>query len=286
LSPRFPEPNQSVTLTLNDYSINTRGASYTWFINGTELVAAKNTRSIQVSAGDAGERTEVLARTVLANGAMIETRATIAPIRVDMLIEADTTVPAFYAGRPLPSSGSLIRVTAIPFTSPDRSPDSYSYTWRVGDKVVTGSSLVGKNSITFSSGFERFVDVAVDILDRDGSLLTTETVNVPISKPELHFYEVDPLAGLLPRAIDTSYIFTNDETTFRAEPYYMDRALMNNRPFTEWKLNGQTITNPSQNQQEIVLRRQGGQGKFVLSYHVRNLRQLLQGIEDEVTIQF
>lgn len=286
VSPRFPEPNERVTIELNDFSINTLGASYTWFINGTELVAAKNQRSIQISAGEAGNRTEVLVRTRLANGATLETKTTIAPVRVDMLIEADTIVPAFYAGRALPSSGSTIRVTAIPFADSSRSPNTYSYTWRVGSTVVGGSSMYGKNSVTFSSGFDRNMNVSVDILDSNGSLITTERVNVPIFDPELHFYEVDPLAGLLERAIDDTYIFTNEETMFRAEPYYMDRALMANRPYTEWKLNGETIQNPSNNQQEIVLRRSGERGAFELSYHVRNLRQLLQGVEDSVEITF
>ncbi len=286
ISPRFPEPNETVTIELNDFSINTAGASYTWFINGTEYVAAKNLRSIQIPAGTAGERTTVVARTRLANGATLETKTTIAPIRVDMLIEADTIVPAFYAGRSLPSSGSTVRVTAIPFADSSRSPSTYSYTWRVGSTVVGGSSIYGKNSVTFSSGFERTVQVSVDIIDSAGNLLTTEQVNVPISDPELHFYEVDPLSGLLERAIDDTYIFTNEETIFRAEPYYMDRALMANRPYTEWKLNGETIANPNSNQQEIVLRRSGQQGNFVLSYHVRNLRQLLQGVEDSVSIKF
>ncbi len=286
ISPRFPEPAQTVTIELNDYSINTLGATYTWFVNGTELVSAKNARSIQINAGENGTRSEVVAQTRLASGATLETKATITPIRVDMLIEADTAVPVFYKGRSLPSSGSNIRVTAIPFVSTERAPNTYSYTWRVGSTVVGGSSTFGKNSVTFSSGFEKFMNVSVDILDRDGTLITTENVRVPISDPELHFYEVDPLSGIQERAIDDTYIVTNEETTFRAEPYYMDRVLMNNRPYTEWKLNNQTINNPSNDQQEIVLRRSGQKGKFVLSYHVRNLRQLLQGVEDKVSIQF
>jgi hypothetical protein len=212
LSPRFPEPDQTVTIELNDYSINTLGATYTWFVNGTELVSAKNARSIQINAGENGTRSEVVAQTRLASGATLETKTTITPIRVDMLIEADTAVPVFYKGRSLPSSGSNIRVTAIPFVS------TYSYTWRVGSTIVGGSSTFGKNSVTFSSGFEKFMNVSVDILDRDGSLITTENVRVPISDPELHFYEVDPLSGLQERAIDDTYIFTNEETTFRAEP--------------------------------------------------------------------
>lgn len=285
-SPRFPEPNQTVRLELNDFSVNTIGATYTWFIDGIEFVAARNQRAIDVSTGDLGTNINVLVRTRLTNGAILETRANIAPIRVDMLIEADTLVPSFYKGRAIPTSGSVTRVTAIPFTGDNQPPSTYSYTWRIGDTVISGGSRQGQNSVTFTPGFQRSVEVSVDIIDRDGNLLTTKTIYVPISDPELYFYPVDPLQGMSERAIDDRFIFIGEEVRVRAEPYFVDRTLMAQNPLLEWSLNNQSVTNPSQDQQEIVLRKSGQSGQFTLEFHVRNLRQLLQGVRDSITITF
>lgn len=286
LSPRYPEPNGPVTLELNDYSLNTTGASYTWFIDGKEIVEAKNERSWHFTAGELGTSMTVTVRTSLPGGVIVTAAAVIKPVRVDLLIEADTLVPFFYKGRALPSSGSNVRVTAVPFTGAKRRPDSYSYTWRVGEDVVGGGSRFGKNSVTFASGFERNVHVAVDVIDTDGSLIATKETVVPITDPKLYFYEVKPLEGIVERALGKDFVFVGDEVTVRAEPYFVDRTLIAQNPFIEWKLNNQTIKNPSNDQQEIVLRRSGQNGSFDLEFHVRNLRQLLQGVKGVLTINF
>lgn len=285
-SPHYPEPNQSVRLELNDFSLNTQGASYRWFVNGSEVTAAKNQRTFTTTVGELGTKTVVEVRTTLANGASVPATITLTPIRIDMLIEADTRTPSFYIGRALPSSGSLTRVTVLPFTSSGNQPGAYSYIWRVGETVVDGGSRVGKNSVTFRSGFERNVEVGVDILDGTGQLVATKTIFVPMSDVVLHFYQIDPLQGVIERAFSKQHIFVGDEMRVRAEPYYLDTTLAANNRFTEWKLNGARIENPSEDAQEIVLRKTGVRGSFNLEFHIRNLRQLLQGVKDSVTLTF
>jgi len=282
--PRHPEPGETVTLTLNDYSINTNGATTRWFVNG--VMVSENERSLQLNAGALGNSTAVIVRTSLPNGTTLEAAHTVTPIRVDMLIEADTLTPAFYKGRSIPSSGSLVRVTAIPFTGVDRDPETYSYTWKVKDKVQTGGSQYGGNSVTFTSGFERNMEVSVDIIDTDGTIITSETIYVPLSDPELHYYEINPLRGMSEFAIGGGFTFVGDEIRVRAEPYFISSSLLNENPHREWKLNGSTIKNPSGDLQEITLRKQGDSGSFQLEFHIRNLKQLLQGVKKSVTISF
>jgi len=284
--PRYPEPGEEVRIELSDYSLNTTGATFTWYVNGVEQIVAKNERKIMVKAGELGSKLTVQVVTRLPGGATLEAKTIIAPVRVDLLIAADTLTPSFYPGRALPSSGSSIQVTAIPFTGNSTTPENYSYTWRVGGEVISGSSRFGKNSVTFTSGFERNVTVSVDVIDQNGYTITSESILVPISDPELYFYEVNPLEGLRQQALGKNYIFVGDEMRVRAEPYFVSRTLMSQNPFLEWKLNGKTITNQSSDQQEIVLRKTGSRGSFELEFHVRNLAQLLQGVKDSVTISF
>ena len=285
-SPRYPEPDEQVTVTLNDYSINTRGATISWFINGVEQTTLRNERSIQITAGVLGATDTIRAVTTLPNGATLQAKTTIQPMRVDMLIEADTLTPVFYKGRAIPSSGSLVRVTAIPFTGENKPPTSYSYVWKVGDTIQAGGSQYGKNFTTFTSRFEKSVFVSVDVLDNSGNILTSESIYVPIADPELYFYEINPLRGVSEQAMNSDFIFVGDEVQIRAEPYFISTALLSQNPHRQWKLNSKVVDNPSADPQEITLRKEGSSGSFSLEFHIRNLQQLLQGVKKSITLTF
>jgi len=286
LSPRYPEPNELVKVTLNDYSVNTNGSTIAWFIDGEEQTAARNNRELSFTAKKLGEETQIVARTSLPNGTTLTAQQTVRPIRLDILVEADSSTPYFYKGRAVPALGGSVQVTALPFIGEDRDPESFSYKWQVGSKVEGGGSRFGKNTITFAAGFERQTLIFVDVFDTNGILLTSESIYIPLAQPELYFYEVNPLRGLSEIAINKNFIFIGDEIKVRAEPFFIDNALFRNNPFQEWKLNSSKISNPSDDQQEITLRRTGETGSFTLEYHVRNLKQLLQGVKKSVTINF
>jgi hypothetical protein len=286
LSPQYPEPNEEVTATLNDYSVNTSGASTRWFIDGTEISDSRNERSVVFSARGLGNPLRILAVTTLSNGSILRAERTITPVRLDILIEADTRVPSFYKGRAIPATGGSVQLTALPFTGEARNPESYSYTWRVEDRVQGGGSRFGKNSISFTAEFQKQIRVSVDVIDTDGTIVTSESIYVPLADPELYFYEINPLRGMAEVAMGDRFIFVGEEIKVRAEPYFIDNALFSKSPHQEWKLNSQTVANPNSDQQEITLRRSGDSGSFTLEYHVRNLAQLLQGVKDSITIRF
>lgn len=285
-SPAFPEPGEQVRITLNDYTLNTNGATTAWFIDGVELPESQNQRAITLTAGQLGSQTVITQITTLASGAKIPSVTTLTPVRIDMLIEADTIAPLFYKGRSIPAEGSNVRVTALPFTGDAVSPEAFSYTWKVGGKVIAGGSRFGQNFVSFAADFGRNIPVSVDIYDPQGTLIASETTIVPLVKPELHFYEVNPLRGISERSIDENFIFIGDEIRVRAEPYYIDKSLLSQNPHLEWKLNNRSTTNPSADPQEITLRKEGDRGSFKLEFHIRNLQQLLQGVKDTVTISF
>lgn len=59
--PQYPEPQSTATVSLNDYSVNTFGATINWFVNGVEQVGAKNNRSITVPTREIGSQEVVKA---------------------------------------------------------------------------------------------------------------------------------------------------------------------------------------------------------------------------------
>lgn len=286
VTPQYYEPNTEVTINLNDYSINTNGATIQWFVDGREMTDARNQRSLTTLVGELGETSNVRTLITLPNGSRVPAATTLQPIRVDLLVEADTLTPAFYRGRSLPSSGSLVRVTAIPFTGTATPPEQFSYTWEVGRDVISGGSQIGQNTVTFSPKFSMSVPVQVTVFDSNGVRLTSRSVTVPIRKPELHFYEVNPLRGLQTNALSQNQVFQGNEMQIRAEPYYINRIQDMNDFHIEWKLNGRTVTNDADDPQQITLRRQGTSGNAQLNFHIRNLNDLLQGVEDDISLRF
>ncbi len=286
LQPRFPEPKEQINITINDHGVNTHGATIEWFIDEVRKEEYQNKRSITFITGKLGTSNTIKARSTLPNQTVLEATVIINPVRIDMLIEADTLTPVFYKGRAIPTSGSLIRVTAITFTGENKSPAEYSYLWRVGGDVQAEGSQFGKNYTTFKSGFKKNVFVSVDVINSEGFTIASESIYVPIAKPELHFYVVNPLRGISETAIDSSFIFIGDEIQIRAEPFFINRKLLSQNPHREWKINNRTVSNPSSDPQEITLRREGVSGSFELEFHIRNLQQLLQGVKRSITIKF
>lgn len=284
LSPTIPEANApfSVKLTGNNES----RASTQWFINGTENTTFKNQNSITLQSGGIGSTMSIYAKVTLANGKILEAKNTITPNRVDIIIEANTAVPPFYKGKKLPSSGTLITAAALVFTKEKGLPSEYSYLWKLDGKTQGGSALKGQDSFTFTPGFGDENILSVDIFDRTGKHIASKSQIIPILKPELYFYEKNPLRGLSFVALSDPYIFIGDETTIKAEGYFMDYEDSDTKLLHEWKIDGIKQLIYKTEQTEITLSKEGRTGSVMLSFHIRNLNQLLQGAKKSLSIQF
>ena len=65
-------------------------------------------------------------------------------------------VPPFYEGRSLPSTGAMVRVTALPQISDNGvplDPTSLSFVWFLNDTVLTSVSGTGKQSANIRLDF-------------------------------------------------------------------------------------------------------------------------------------
>jgi len=282
-NPSFPESKEAFTISVADASFQTR-SSITWFIDGTEATQFKNSSSLEIKQGEAPK--QITARVVYANGTVREGVYKANPYRIDLIAEADTTVPWFYKGRALPSSGSAIKVTALVFKDNGPSSNAYSYIWKVDGKVQNGGALWGNNTLTYTPNFETEVSVSVDILDKSGAVLSSESLQIPIVEPELYFYEVNPLRGLSQKALADPFIFVGEETRLRAEPYFMSKRILDEHVYAQWEIDGNSVPSASDDSNEIVIEKQGASGSSILSFHIRNMQQLLQGAKDTLTIRF
>ncbi|MFT5037284.1 MAG: hypothetical protein ACI9VM_000863 [Candidatus Azotimanducaceae bacterium] len=284
IKPAYPEPNTDVTASLDAYAINTTGANISWYIDGSEVVNAKNLREITFAVGDLGTPIKISAQITPKSGLPITAARTIIPTRVDIVVEADTLVPLHYKGRALPSSGSIVRVIAVPDTTV--APSELSYTWILDNKVLFGGSLIGKNIARFEAPKSPRVLLTLEVSDTQGTTLTRKSTFIDIVAPEIHFYEENPLRGLSQNAIVSPHLLIGDEMTLRAEPYFMDTKIFESDPLLQWEVNNTVVQNPSNDPQNITLRSGQGTGNFSVDFHIRNLQNLLQGVEDGFMVTF
>lgn len=280
--PSYPEASEAYTLKLQTTSLESRN-DITWFIDGSEASNFRNSNILTIGKGESPKQVKV--RVTQNDGSILEKTYVANPYRVDLIVHAETQTPPFYKGASLPSSGTDVTVHALVFNNNVAVSSNYSYLWRVDGKVQNGGPIFAKNSMTFSPNFQTNVSISVDVLNREGTIVTSESTSLPIAEPEIQFYEVNPLRGVSQIALRDPHIFVGDELHIRAESYFMGDAPASDI-FSEWKLNGTGVQSTPKSKQEIVLQKQGAGGTSELFFHIRNLKQVLQGVEDSLTLRF
>ena len=204
--------------------------------------------------------------------------------RVDLIVYTDTTVPPFYGGHSLPSSGSKVTVTALVTLQNNNICKSCTYLWKKDGTLQNGVTATPDATFSFTPKFETRVVIGVEVRDSSGALVASNAQVLPIMKPELYFYEQNPLQGLLFRTLSNKYLFIGEEITLRAYPYFINSSIEQKDLLTAWSINGrevQTVENPYL----ITLRKEDLRDKTQLTFSVRNLKALLQGVEESISIR-
>lgn len=286
LSPRFPEPGDTVRVTLNDFIFDTTGSKVEWVIDGEPDPSVDNLRTITLQAGAVGVATELQAILTLRDGKRVVARSVLTPSKVTIILDADTLTPVWYKGRPEPSIGSNLQATIIPDDGTGADPQTYSYTWRLNNKVVGGGSTPGAYVRTLTMPTGNTATLAVDVSNSQGNIIGSKSILINNQEPELLFYEVNPLRGTSRLSLGDTTNLIGSEMSVRAEPFFMNKTILTQSPLLEWEVNGRTIENPNADKQVITLQNAGGSADFNISFHIRNLQQLLQGVEDSFNIVF
>lgn len=284
-TPAYPEPHQSYTASLDDYSSISKVTSITWRVDGTVLSAADNLRSINLQAPEAGKSAVIEASVTFAVGGGKIIKKIIKPAYLDIIVEPQTKTPSFYLGRSLPSAGSVVNLTAV--LSLDKVLSTgLIYNWRVNNITIGGGSQrdINKVSITTPQGTSFLVSLEVSTLS--GEILARRTVAVPSVSPTLHFYEKSSLYGLGTRSLKSVNV-TGDSVSIQAEPYNLAIETYNQPDLVEWKINGLVVQNKNINPYEIILSSDNQTfSSSLIDFHVRDLDKLLQGVRGQFKLNF
>ncbi len=276
IQPEYPNPGDTVSVTLNDYQSNSFGASIAWYVDGTLRPELNNQRTIGVTASDVGKNTTLRAVLTEPGGSTEVAVRTITPVYLDIIVEPQTHVPESYLGRALPSLGSVVNLTAL-LNNGSMMGTDHIYTWKINDQVLDGGPVRGRNKISFVTPQGSNFILSLQVTRLDGTIIGKRALTLPSVSPEVVFYEVNSLYGLSSQSLKGSFRLTGSSATLRAEPYFLDSQVYNQPSILEWTINNQESTPSGSNPYEITLERTGYGGTADLGFHVRSTAQLLQG---------
>ena len=285
LQPPYPRPGETIAVSLNDYQGGFYGATIDWLLDDRALPEVKNQRRITITADPNSAAQTLQAVLTSTNGNKRTLTSVIRPIYLDVVIEPQTRAPHFYLGRSLPSVGSMVNATALISGKGFRNPDLV-YTWRLNRQVLEGGAVRGRNQVSFDTPMGSEMILSVQVAEPNGTVLASRAMLLPIVRPELLFYEVSPLFGMSSRPLSPQYTLLGNSTMVRAEPYHLDTRVYNDPDVSEWEINRVPVGELSGNPYEITLQRTTTGGASELNFHVRSRAQLLQGVEEDITINF
>jgi hypothetical protein len=256
-SPNYPEPYETFDVALNAPDEDYSGAIIKWYINGTEDLVARNQRTHTLTAGALGEKMTIRTTLEKQSGGVDEKTLVITPVKVDIIIEADTMVPSFYNGRALPSRGSKARATAIIHTANKADRNNLTYRWELNGDVLESGAIRGLNTVDFEMplGFESYIDVTIS---NSGGVIGRKSLQIIPAEPEILFYEENPLLGIVPAAFAREKVVLGNQITVRAEPYYLDSFKTNPKYLVEWSLNNRKTDNSGSFEPNLITLRSDG----------------------------
>jgi hypothetical protein len=292
INPTYPEPHEEVTAEAISNTYDLGNATITWTLDG-RIVSGEGSRTLIFTMGNMGTRKSVGVTIRTADGAVVSEQINVYPGTVDLIWEAPSSyTPPFYAGKALPSAGSTLKLTAIPdirSTNGSKLPTGdIVFTWTQNGRVLGNESGRGKNTLTVP-GPEIYSDfeIRLDATSFDRSVGARTFLSLPPVSPQVQFYEKHPTLGVRLERVLAREAITSGEIEVVAEPFYVDtpyRGASDVR-FT-WNLNGASVTNPSANPANIILRPTGQGGRALVGITVEHLSKIFQQTAHSFEINF
>ena len=276
VSPETPGPNEKVYINLEGLGSFLGNSTITWFVDGKVLSTGVAKRTFLFTTGGVGSATHIQVTISTAGQSTITHDFYFAPSVIYLTWEADTSVPTFYKGKSLYTSGSPLKIVAIPFVVSGKmilAADKLSFQWSRGDTLVPDQSGVGKEVFSFTGDQLRpGEDIKLDVLFRGLKVGHAETT-VPAASPQVLLYDRDPLRGeILEEALPSVFSLSVNEITLKAEPYlFSNKAVVAGKITYSWTLNNQDTTGPESARGLLTLRQKGqGAGSGIIGVTAQN----------------
>jgi len=286
INPRYPQPGETVTISLDAYGIDLDNTKITWSSNGQTLSEGKGQKNITITADAAAKSTVIKAVLLPPNSKRIEKTITITPQSVDVLWEAKTYTPPFYKGKAMFSPQESLKFVAMP---DQISPSSAIFKWTMDDEVLGSKSGFGKNILTYTGDILlKQVDLSVEVSDGKGNTAKKNLSLAPLN-PEVYIYEDNYLYGkLFNKELSTLFdLGQNQESTISIYPFFYGTNTRSNSNLEyKWTINGQRIDVPT-NQNDMTFRNtENINGKSSVGVSVTNTDNYFEDVQKSTLINF
>ncbi len=277
-NPESPQPNQSVTVTIESSITDLNTYVISWYKNDNLVKSDTGATSYTFVTGDAGVTDTI---TVLVGDEYIKT-INISPAKINLIWETNASTHPFYKGKTLSSYQSSVKVVAMPDIA-NVDPKNFIYTWKLDWKVLGNDSGAGKN-VLYVDGISEIRDklVTVNVESIDGTFQAQNSIYINWTEPSLLFYVDDSLLGVLyNKAIIGSLDLNQEEVSLRAYPFYFskDGAIT-----YDWKINGDSISKFTNNL--VTFKRGDEAGSSRIDLGVNNTFRLMQAVSSGFNINY
>lgn len=237
LSPEYPRPYDTVAITPKSNQINLSASEVVVYVDGVVVERGSGERKVFTTLKGPGTQTTIKVVATV-DGVSYEAETRIRPADVSLIVEPTTSTHPLYKGSALPAPKGPVRLVALADfrnSSGTRIPSSaLSYTWRLGNKILTQDSGLGRTVLTATAPVQfRDADVSVTVTTADDAMAAKASVEVTPRSPFVFAYRADPLLGIdLAHKLSGSLLMRAEEETFEAVPFNFGAL-----PTVSWTLN-------------------------------------------------
>lgn len=289
VTPQYPTPGETVTVRVENYSININATEITWSLNNKVQKKGLGDKTFSFTAGPIGS-----VHTVTVSGPSFSKSVSIRPASLSISWQTNTYVPPFYKGKALYANQSNIQFVAIPEFADSKGvlidPDTLIYTWTRNGSVIQNASGFGRRVFQTSGGtLAKSLIIEVEVNSVDGNIKAKKAIEVEGVSPYIVMYENHPLYGITYRtALPDTFTLTSKEISVVATPYFFDVSGVRSVDMSYvWKMNGKMIES-QENPSIITLRTPTDStgGKASISLSISHLKNMLQFTDKAFTITF
>ena len=294
VSPDTPGPNTRVSIEAQGVGTFLGDATITWSTDGKVTLTGVGQRDFSFTTGALGTQTRIhVVINSVTQGTLSQDWVFI-PSSINLVWEADTSVPPLYRGKALYSGGSNLKVVAFPsivINGKALPSSSLSFQWTVNDNPLPQRSGLGQSALSFTGDQLQHQEVVGVTVYYGASKVGYGEVVIPTTNPQILTYSKDPLRGLLlDNALPTNLSLSAKEFTIQAVPYYFaNQSLRSGAATFAWTLNNEDTTGPNAAKGQLTLRQSGnGAGSAVIGVTVQNTdsSMLVQAAEAALQIVF
>ncbi|OGI65044.1 hypothetical protein A2647_01330 [Candidatus Nomurabacteria bacterium RIFCSPHIGHO2_01_FULL_40_24b] len=293
ISPKNPAPNQSVRAIVNTSTTDLKKAYISWSVNGEKLSAGIGRDSFSFNMGSGTSFTELAVTIDMTNGQSVVKTINISPAEVDLLWEAyNSYVPPFYRGKALVASEGTYKVVAMPSVSGTNgkiSSNNLSYAWKKNYKAQPDDSGWGKRFLILKHSYiDTSYQISVEVSDVLGKINASSRITLAPSSAKIVFYRVDPVLGIkMENAIEDGHKISKGGETIIAVPYFVTPKNLNSLDLEfKWLVGGIELITTTPRNLITVIPEEGKPGTSVINLNVENIRNLFEGVTEEVIVSF